>query len=179
MEPSVSATWTASGMFPGALKLALPVGLVSVTLGSEFTMTVTGAEVELAPWLSVSVAVSFRQPAAALLSVTLYGALVAAPTSFAPLWNSTFAIEPSLSEALAVTVKVAGAVRMALFPGAVMATPGKAFTVIETGSERSVSPLLFVALAITAYRPAGTADQMNRYRSLRLGPATVPISFVP
>ncbi len=36
---------------------------------------------------------------------------------------------------------------MVLFPGAVMETLGKAFTVIETGSERSVLPLSFVALA--------------------------------
>ena len=63
--------------------------------------------------------------------------------------------------------------------GELMETLGKAFTVIETGSERSVSPLLFVALAITAYCPAGTPVQINRYRSLRRGPVTVPISFVP
>jgi len=68
----------------------------------------------------------------------------------APLWNSTLAIEPSLSEALALTVNVAGAVRMALFAGAVMETLAGPFTVIETGSERSVSPLSLVALAVTA-----------------------------
>src|SRR6267143_1260013 len=122
MEPSVSATWTASGMFAGALKAALLLGFVSETLGSEFTMTVTGDEVELAPRLSMAVAVRLRTPASALLRATL-------------------------SEALAVTVNVAGAVRMVLFPGTVIATLGKAFTVIEIGSERSVLPLSFVALA--------------------------------
>jgi len=39
---------------------------------------------------------------------------------------------------------------MALFAGAVMETLGRAFTVIETGSERSVSPFSLVALAVTA-----------------------------
>src|SRR6267378_4123164 len=70
MEPSVLATWTASGMFAGALKAALLLGLVSETLGGEFTMTVTGAEVELAPRLSMAVAVRLRAPAAASLRVT-------------------------------------------------------------------------------------------------------------
>src|SRR6266850_3355163 len=120
MEPSVSATWTVSGMVAGALKAALLVGLVSKTLGREFTMTVTGDEVELAPRLSIAVAVRLRTPAAASLRVTLYGALVAVPMRVAPLWNSTFAIEPSVSEALAATVNVAGAVRRVLFPGAVI-----------------------------------------------------------
>src|SRR5438034_9361291 len=54
MEPSVSATWTASGMFAGALKAALLRGLVSETLGGEFTITATGAEVVLAPRLSAA-----------------------------------------------------------------------------------------------------------------------------
>jgi hypothetical protein len=57
-------------MFAGALKLALLVGLVNETLGSEFTITVTGAEVELAPRLSMAVAVRLRTPAAASLRVT-------------------------------------------------------------------------------------------------------------
>src|SRR6267378_244454 len=85
MEPSVSATWTMSGMFAGALKAALLLGLISVTLGSEFTITVTAADVALAPRLSVAVAVRLRSPAAALLRVTLYGALVAVPIRVAPL----------------------------------------------------------------------------------------------
>jgi len=51
-------------------RVALDHGLVSETLGSEFTITVTGAEVELAPRLSVAVAVRSSKPAAVLLSVT-------------------------------------------------------------------------------------------------------------
>src|SRR5467141_3390656 len=85
MAPSVSATWTASGMFAGALKAALLVGLVSEMLGSEFTVTVTGAEVELAPRLSMAAAVRLRSSAAALLRVTVYGGLVAVPMRVAPL----------------------------------------------------------------------------------------------
>jgi hypothetical protein len=72
-------------MFAGALKLALLVGLVNETLGSEFTITVTGAEVALAPRLSMAVAVRLRTPAAASRRVTLYGALVAVPMRVAPL----------------------------------------------------------------------------------------------
>jgi hypothetical protein len=72
-------------MFAGALKAALLLGLVSETLGREFTITVTGAEVELAPRLSMAVAVRLRTPAAASLRATLYGALVAVPMRVAPL----------------------------------------------------------------------------------------------
>src|SRR5207249_4164917 len=49
MEPSASATWTASGMFAGALKAALLLGLVSETLGRAFTVIETGSERSVSP----------------------------------------------------------------------------------------------------------------------------------
>jgi len=87
----------------------------------------TAAEVVLAPWLSVAFAVSVCVPAARLTRATLYGATVAVPASVPPSKKSTLATQPLLSEALAVTETLAGAVKLALLAGEVMLTAGGAF----------------------------------------------------
>ena len=56
---------------------------------------------------------------------------------------------PSLSDALAVIVIFAGAVKVAPFVGVVMLTVGGASTVMLTGAEVVVAPRLSVARAVS------------------------------
>ncbi len=75
------------------------------------------------------------------------------PNKVFPLKNSTLAIEPSASAALAVRVILAGAVNVAPFTGEVTDTVGAtnttgAFTVRFMVAKAEVAPVLSVALAV-------------------------------
>src|SRR5439155_18510970 len=139
-------------MSAGAVKVALFVGLVIVTVGGASTTMLTEL-VAVAPRLSVATAESVYGPAARLLADAEYGLLllVSMPNEIVPLKNCTWATLPSLSEASAVIVISAGAVKVALFVGLVIVRVGSAFglaTVTLTGLEVLVAPRLSVALTV-------------------------------
>src|SRR6266571_4153594 len=136
-------------MFAGAPSTALLGGAVMLTPGGASTRMLTAAEVVLKPRLSVARAVSACVPAARLERVTLKGAAIAVPTSAAPSKKSTFATVPSVSDALALTVTLAGAMKSALLAGAVMLTVGGVSTVIVTGAEVVAIAFLSVAFAVS------------------------------
>ena len=79
---------------------------------------------------------------------------MAVPNKVVPLKNSTLAMVPSVSAALADMVKFAGADKVVPVAGAIMFTVGAistgAFTLTEKVAEVAVRPLLSVALAIKA-----------------------------
>jgi len=154
--PSLSLADAVIVIFAGAVKLAPLAGLVMLTVGGELggplTVIVTAADVVAAPALSVALAVSVYVPAARFAMLTLYGAVVSVPTRLLPLKKSTFATVPSLSAAVAFTVTLAGAVKVAPLAGLVMLTVGGTFggplTVIVTAVEVVIAPPLSVALAV-------------------------------
>src|SRR5512140_2482615 len=79
-------------------------------LGADVTVTVLAADVVVRPALSVATAETEYCPAATFDQVAVYGAVVATPSDVEPAKNSTFVIVPSVSEAAALSVIVAGAV---------------------------------------------------------------------
>ena len=87
-------------------------------------MIVDAALVAVAPRSSVARAVSVYVPAATPLQLKPYGAVVSSPSFAAPLKNSTFATEPSESDAVAARFTVAGAVNVAPSVGCVSVTAG-------------------------------------------------------
>src|SRR5687767_9891527 len=78
-------------------------GVVSVGGLTVVTVIVAVAEVVLAPRLSIATALKAWLPAVALLHVTAYGEVASTPSEAVPRKNSTLAMLPSLSLALAVT----------------------------------------------------------------------------
>ena len=74
---------------------------------------------------------------------------VATPIKVVPLKNSTVAIVPSPSVAVATRFTAAGAVKAAPTKGAVMMTVGSALTMIVTGALTLTAPVLSVAFAVT------------------------------
>jgi hypothetical protein len=120
---------------------------VMLTVGRMSTITAIAAELVTPPLLSVARAVYRCVPAATIVRDTMLGASVLVAWSVAPSKNSTLAIVPSLSEAVAAIVKLPGALNTALFGGAVMLTAGAVLTVTLTAAEVVVAPLLSVALA--------------------------------
>ena len=82
------------------------------------------------------------------------------PSSVVPERNSTLAMVPSLSDALAAIAIVAGAVNVAPDAGAEIDTDGKVFgaglTVTEAAVEVVIDPSLSVARAVNEYVPAAT-----------------------
>jgi hypothetical protein len=84
-------------------------------------MTDTSLELVVTPWSSVARAVSIWFPAATLfkvvLKVELPGVPGAVPTNVVPSKKSTVVTIPSLSLAVALTVIVAGAVKIAPVTG--------------------------------------------------------------
>jgi hypothetical protein len=101
-------------------------GAVTDTTGNGFaggsTVIATGAEVCVAPRLSVARAVIVCAPAVDV-HVAVYGAAATVATTVPSTRNVTFAIEPS-SDAVAVNVTGAPAVNVAPFTGAVSVTVG-------------------------------------------------------
>src|SRR5258706_11291466 len=91
------------------------------------------------PSLSVARTRIVRSPSGTLTHVALYGGAVTVFSSTPSPKNSTFAIVPSGSVAVAVIGTSAGAVMLALLAGDVMFTIGSAFaaTVIVTISGES------------------------------------------
>ena len=59
------------------------------------TFTVIGADVTIAPRLSVATAVSWYEPTGAPVQVTEYGAVLSMPRLVAPRKNCTCAMAPS------------------------------------------------------------------------------------
>jgi hypothetical protein len=114
MLPFVSLAVAAIDTDAGAVNEAPFVGLDNETTGGvlEAVATVTCRELDVvvAPELSRATAVSVCVPLGALLHVTEYGLLVSDPIGVEPAKNSTAAIVPSVSLALALTVIVAGVV---------------------------------------------------------------------
>src|SRR4051812_25806654 len=89
----------------------------------------TGAEVLVAPRSSMATAVSTCPPARRL-TVSAYGEFETIPNETPPLKNWTRAIVPSLSAALAWIGPLQGAANVAPTAGFVIATVGKALTVM-------------------------------------------------
>src|SRR2546422_10635706 len=125
------------------------------TVGASSTVIEIGLDVVLAPPLSVATAESEYFPAGTWDHVTVNGAEVAVAIRVPPWKNSTCVTVPSGSEALAVSVIVAGAMKIEPVGGLVIVTTGGWFmgplggiTVIETGSERVDIPPLSVATAV-------------------------------
>ena len=88
-------------------------------------VTVTAALVAALPQLSVARAVSVCVPAADGVQFTEYGALASAlPMAVAPSKNTTLAMLPSLSDAVAVRVIGVPTVPLLLLAGAMSATEG-------------------------------------------------------
>jgi len=155
-----------------AVGTASSVQFPGFTTVAGFTVTVTGADVVTAPALSVALAVSVYVPAATLVHVNAYGAVVfVEPVNRdEPLKNSTLETVPSESAAFAESVMDAGAVYVALFDGAVNETVGATFaggvTVVTetvTGADVVTAPALSVAFAVSVYVPAATFVHENVY----------------
>ncbi len=111
-----------------------------------FTVIVTPADIVAAPLLSVAFAVRMYVPVTTLDHTHRYGAAIATPRFVGPLKNSTLAIVPSMSEAVASIAMLVGVVNAAPFVGLIIATLGASFTavtVIETvaGAESTVPSL--------------------------------------
>ena len=121
-----------------------------------FTVNVTGADVVVAPRLSVAFEVSVWVPSGTLFHAWLYGVVVSVAASVPLRKNSTFDTVPSASDALAVTVRFSGATRTALLAGAVIAVDGGRLTIAVTAGEVVTAPLSSVALAVSVYVPPAT-----------------------
>src|SRR5688572_7138076 len=87
------------------------------------TVTLTAAEVALAPVASVAFAVRECAPAARF-AVKLYGPVVSSPRSVLLSKNSTLEMALLVEEAFASMVTLPGAAKLALFTGLVMLTVG-------------------------------------------------------
>src|SRR5687767_10426508 len=96
----------------------------------------TVAERWLPPWLSVAIAYSACGPTAGLIQSTLKGALVLSPSFTSLEKNSTLTTLPSGSEAVAFKGMFAGAIKVALLVGLVMAMTGDSFRLM-TGTPSS------------------------------------------
>ena len=126
--PSLSDALAASAIVAGAAKLLPFVGLVRPTVGGTLagpTLIATGDDVVTPPRSSVARAVSVYEPAATLLHVIPYGAILVTPTTVPFLQEFDFRHRSArASFALAVMAIVAGAVKFAPFTGAVKLTVG-------------------------------------------------------
>src|SRR5579862_3220439 len=96
---------------------------LSVTAPGATTVTFTAVEVAEIP-AAVATAVNAYDPAGRLLAVTVNGEFVLEPRELVPTKNATLVTVPLLTVALAVTLKVAGAVNTELLVGVVMFTVG-------------------------------------------------------
>ena len=112
-----------------------------------------GAEVPVAPWLSVAMAVSANVPTSTLFQSKVKGGPTRSSPIFTPLRkNSTLLTLPPGSLAVVVMVRLVGALNVALFAGEVMLTVGGVLatpvTVMPTGAEVAVTPPLSKATAV-------------------------------
>lgn len=85
--PCVVDAFAVIANVPGATVLAPFAGDVRTTDGAAAALTLmeTGAEVVEVPLLPIAFAVNEYEPAATLAQLKLYGAVVSAPSSVAPL----------------------------------------------------------------------------------------------
>jgi hypothetical protein len=83
-DPSVSDAVALMTMLAGASNVAPFAGAVNATVGLALTLAVRAGDVVEAPPLSVATAVSEYAPAATLLHVMLYGAVLDVPMSVDP-----------------------------------------------------------------------------------------------
>jgi hypothetical protein len=128
--PSLSLAAADTTIDAGAVKLAPFVGLLIETDGGTFggvTVTETGADVVVAPMLSVATAVSVCEPITLPLHVKLYGAAASEPTRRRPRRSPPAAPTPSVSAAVASTTTDAGVVNDAPAAGDAIATDGGEF----------------------------------------------------
>jgi hypothetical protein len=120
----------------------------------------TAAEVVVAPSSSRATAVMEYAPAATFVHEIENGLDVSDPIDWPLAKKFTAATVPSVSDALALIVIVAGAVNVAPLVGLVMATIGDALlallTVTVAVAELPVAPVSSVATAERLYVPAGT-----------------------
>jgi len=94
-----------------------------------------------------------------------------------PLANHfTEEIVPSGSEAVAASATVAGAAPAGPAAGLVSVTVGTLLTVMETGDDVAVKPLLSVATAVTEYVPVVTFDHVTLYGLVVSVPMSVPLA---
>jgi hypothetical protein len=118
-------------MFAGAVKEAPGDGDESATdgswLGDEPTVTLTAADVFVAPSLSRATAVNWYVPVDALSHLNEYGTVVSDLSNVDPRYNSTRAIVPSGSLADAAIKILAPAAKVVPFDGLVTDTVGGSF----------------------------------------------------
>src|SRR5690349_23368349 len=122
------------------------------------TVIEVGVDVFVPPRLSVALAVSTYEPTATFDQDLVKGALLAVATRVLPAKNSTFVIDPPATPGVALALRPidVGAVKVALFAGAVSVIVGEgvAVTVMLTVLETLIVPRLSVATAVRAYVPA-------------------------
>src|SRR5690242_3373290 len=135
-------------------------GLVTTAIGASPMTTLTAAESAVAPLSSVARAMMAWVPAGPFQEC-VYGALVATPTTDPPAINSTLAIVPSGSVAVAASATGVPTATKSPFTGDVSVTVGGWFasTAIDTEAEVVVAPLLSYAFAVSACVPVGALAQ--------------------
>jgi hypothetical protein len=116
-----------------AANVAPEAGAVRLTDGGvleDDTVIDLAADVVLALWLSVAIAVMEYDPAGTAFHTTLYGLVMSSPIFVEPWKNSTFATVPGdVSDALALIVIFEPATKVAPAAGAVRLTEGAGLTV--------------------------------------------------
>src|SRR5207248_1736554 len=123
----------------------------------------TGADVVVAPALSVALAVRVCLPPQAV-QVMLYGADVSWPSGVEPRKNSTFATVPSVSDAAAAMVIAVPAANVAPLVGLVTLTLGgvlppvvPTFLISRTFAPGSVAAVPVSLYSSVMYSPSGPA----------------------
>lgn len=148
--PSESVADAVSVIVVGSVKVAPFAGAVKLIDGGLFVVTesVIAVEVAAAPRLSDATAVIVCEPTPTLLQITEYGDDIDDPSDVLPLKYSTLVMLPSLSDALAVKLKLPGANALAPLVGDVILTVGNEFEITVIGADVDVAPRLSVATAV-------------------------------
>jgi hypothetical protein len=160
MVPLESLAVAASGTAAPDAKFWFAVGLVSETVGAGLvvpTVKLTAVEVVLAPPLSVAVAVAECVPLARPVALKLYGELVSVFTTLPSTRNTTLAMVPFESLAVAASGTAAPDAKLWFAVGLVSETVGAGLppppTVNVTVLEVVLAPPLSVAVAVAVCVP--------------------------
>src|SRR6185503_11579145 len=118
----------------------------------------TGAEVVAAFRLSVATAVKVYEPCATPVQVKVNGAVVTVAMRLVPPWKkSTFWMVPSESDAVALSVILAGAVKLAPLAGLVKLTVGGTLGMKRRSARMWVLPTSALVAAVERLVPLAPA----------------------
>src|ERR1041385_4468621 len=133
-KPSLSAAVAVAVISMGPPRMAPLAGGLRAMGGLRLVtmVTATGAEVAVAPALSVAMTVKRRLPKAMLLKTRLNGALVSSPSRTLLSKNSTRATAPSASDAAALIVRLVPTLTTALLAGLRMTVRGGRLVLMVT-----------------------------------------------